>query len=171
MNCKFCTTPLGDDDFIVFCGVNCQLYYSIGVERMKTEKISLPEELFKAWLEDETNKVENMNLEELSIRIIELEKIKFEQNTRLSVAHIKRVKLQGANWIDNSKSISDPNFVVDYDKDPRKRKAPSEPRAKMSKEEKQDQLNDAAGIDAKKLKEAIKAKMLEIAARKKAEGK
>ena len=137
---------------------------------MKIDKINLPEELFKAWLEDETNKVENMTFEELSVRILELEKIKFEQNTRLSVAHIKRSKLQGADWAENSKAISSPNFVVDYDKDPRKR-GKSEPKPKITAEEKKAQLQDAAGIDPKLLKEAIKAKMLEIAARKKAEGK
>lgn len=137
---------------------------------MKTEKINLPEELFKAWLEDETNKVDKMSLEELSSRIIELEKIIFEQKTRLSVTHQKRIKLQGSAWSENMKAITDPNFVVNFDSDPRTRNK-KESKPKVSKEDKQAQLQEAAGLDPKKLKEAIKAKMAEIAARKKAEGK
>jgi len=122
---------------------------------MKVEKINLPEELFKSWLEEETATVDS--LDELGVhnRIIELERIIFESNTRLSVAHTRRIKLQGADWVANSKAISQPNFKVNFDGDRR-----AKPKvAKQSKEEKSQQLHDAAGIDRVKLKELIKKKM------------
>ena len=127
---------------------------------MKTERINLSEELFKSWLEDETNKVEAMTtVEEIQAHIMMLEQIVFEQKTRLSVAHQKRIKLQGPNWAENSKAISDPTFKVNYDKDPREKKE-SKPKApKLSKEEKQNKLMESAGVNVNALKEAIKRKM------------
>jgi hypothetical protein len=135
---------------------------------MKTETIRLPEELFKQWLEDEVNKIENMDLLGIENRILELQQIIFEARTRMSKAHEKRIKLQGKDWADNSKSISDPSFRVDYEADRRKEKAPSAPKEKKD-------LQAAAGIDKDKLKAIIQAKMLEkknaaIAAKKASEG-
>lgn len=127
---------------------------------MKSEKIQLPESLFKAWLEDETAKIAEMN-DALAIHnhIIGLEQTIFEAKTRLSVSRAKQVKLMGADWAENSRSISDPNFVVNYESDPRNKKEKSESKPRVSKEEKQANLHQAAGIDINKLKAAIKEKM------------
>jgi hypothetical protein len=129
---------------------------------MKTEKISLPEELFKSWLEDETNRVDKLTTEEIQGRIMELEKLIFESKTRLSIAYQKKIKMQGSDWALHSNSISAPDFRVDYEKDQRDRK-PKAPAIKQTKEEKSQTLQAAAGIDPEKLKAIIKAKMLEKA--------
>lgn len=126
---------------------------------MKTERVNLPPELYKAWLEEETNKVANLSATEIEGRILELEKMIFESKTRLSIAHQKRITLMGKDWADNSRAISSPDFRVNYEKDQREKK----PVVKKTKEEKAATLNDAAGIDTNKLKELIKAKMLERA--------
>jgi len=158
--CKYCGAEQEDEHY-VFCNTNCQEFYFLGVEKrakMKTEKVSLPEELYKSWLEDETNRIETMNAEQIQERIMELEKIIYESKTRLAITHTKRIKLQGADWVSNSKAISDPSFKVEYDKDVRKRPSPGQVRA--TKEERQTQLHEAAGIDKEKLKALIKEKML-----------
>jgi endogenous inhibitor of DNA gyrase (YacG/DUF329 family) len=160
--CKFCGEVREDEDeYLIFCDGKCQELHILGVERMKTEKINLPEELFKSWLEDETNRVDKLTAEEIQGRIMELEKIIFESKTRLSIAYQKRIKLMGSDWADNSKAISSPDFRVNYDKDPRKKD--STPVIKKTKEEKAASLQEAAGIDPAKLKEIIKQKMLERA--------
>jgi hypothetical protein len=167
--CKFCLSPTEDENY-VFCDMQCSEFHYLGVERkMKTDKVSLPEDLFKSWLENETNLIESMTAEQIQDRIIELEKIIFESKTRLSVTHQKRIKLQGADWAANSKSISAPDFRVSYDKDVRKRPTPST--VKATKEERQAQLQDAAGIDKDKLKKLIKEKMLAKAREAMAKGK
>jgi len=126
---------------------------------MKSEKISLPEELYKSWLEDETNRVDSLSAEQTAERIMELEKIIFESKTRLSIAYQRRIKLQGADWADNSRAISAPDFRVNYDKDQREKR----PTVKLTKEEKAVRQTEAAGINPEKLKELIKQKMLERA--------
>lgn len=159
--CKFCGTET-EDEWYVFCDGRCQEFYILGVEKMKTEKISLPEELFKSWLEDETNRVDKLTADEIQGRIMELEKLIFESKTRLSIAYQKKIKLQGSDWATNSNAISSPDFRVDYEKDQRDRK-PKPAGPKQTKEEKASTLQAAAGIDPEKLKAIIKAKMLEKA--------
>ena len=157
--CKFCLAET-EDFYYVFCDGKCQELYILGVERnMKSEKISLPEELYKSWLEDETNRVDSLSAEQTAERIMELEKIIFESKTRLSIAYQRRIKLQGADWADNSRAISAPDFRVNYDKDQREKR----PTVKLTKEEKAVRQTEAAGINPEKLKELIKQKMLERA--------
>jgi hypothetical protein len=157
--CRFCQA-LQEEVYYLFCDVKCREFYILGVEmNMKSEKINLPEELFKSWLEDETNKIENLSAEEITERIMTLEKLIFESKTRLSIAYQKKIKLMGSDWAANSVAISSPDFRVNYDKDQRVR----EPRIKQTKEEKAAKQTEAAGIDPVKLKELIKQKMLERA--------
>lgn len=157
--CRFCKA-LQEDVYYLFCDAKCRDFYVLGVEmNMKSEKVNLPEELFKSWLEDETNKVENLSPEEITERIMTLEKLIFESKTRLSIAYQKKIKLMGSDWAANSVAISSPDFRVNYDKDQRDRT----PRLKQTKEEKAAKQTEAAGIDPVKLKELIKQKMLERA--------
>jgi hypothetical protein len=157
--CKFCNAET-EDIYYIFCDMQCQEYHFVGVERkMKSERINLPEELYKSWLEDETNRVDALSTEQVGERIMDLEKLIFESKTRLSIAYQRKIKLQGADWAENSKSISSPDFRVNYEKDQRNR----EPRVKQTKEEKAAKQTEAAGIDPQKLKELIKQKMLERA--------
>lgn len=157
--CKFCLAET-EDEYYIFCDAKCRELYMLGVERnMKTEKISLPKELYQSWLEDETNKIEPMNATQIEERIREIEQLIFESKTRLSITYQKRIKLMGADWADNSRAISAPDFRVNYDKDQRDRT----PKVKMTKEEKQTRQTEAAGINPDKLKELIRAKMLERA--------
>ena len=126
---------------------------------MKSEKIELPKELYQSWLEDETNRVEALTLEQIQARIFDLEKIIFETKVRVSIANDKKMKLIGKDWANNSRAISSPDFRVNYDVDQRERT----PKVKQTKEEKAAKQTEAAGIDPVKLKELIKQKMLERA--------
>lgn len=128
---------------------------------MKTEKIELPKELYQSWLENETNTIEAMDATQIEGRIRELEQLIFESKTRLSITYQKRIKLMGADWADNSRAISAPDFRVNYDKDQRART----PTVKKTKEEKHADKMEAAGIDPNILKELIKKKMAERASK------
>lgn len=159
-HCKFCGEET-EDIYYVFCDGKCQEHYFIAIERgyMKSEKVELPKELYQSWLEDETNRVDTLSLEQVQARIFDLEKIIFETKVRVSIANDKKMKLIGKDWANNSKAISSPDFRVNYDVDQRDRT----PKVKQTKEEKAAKQTEAAGIDPVKLKELIKAKMLALA--------
>ena len=158
--CRYCKA-LQEEVYYLFCDVQCQDFYVLGVEmNMKSEKIDLPEALYKSWLEDETNKIVDMDLIQIEQRILALQTVMFEARTKLSITYQKKFKLLGSEWADNSKAISSPDFRVNYDSDQRTKR---EPRLKMTKEEKDASRTEAAGIDPVKLKEIIKRKMLERA--------
>lgn len=119
--------------------------------------------LYKAWLEEVENEIQNKDIKQIEEYILMHQRMAFKEKVQIRVAHAKREKMLGREWHDASKNLSDPNFKVNFDADPRKETKARAP--KQSKEEKNTALLTSAGIDMEALKANLKAKMLEKAAK------
>jgi hypothetical protein len=110
-------------------------------------------ELYKKWLEGKTVTIEAMKtVEDVHKRIIELQEVKFYVNREWALLSDKTDKITGrkgiAPWLkeERDKLITDPNFKVNTEAEPR----PKKPKSKASYD-----LQNLLGIDIKELTKAV----------------
>lgn len=121
-------------------------------------------DIYNAWVKDKMQTIEAMTtIEEIEARIVEIAKIEFFAKSEWKLLHDRNDVLTGRRsiptWLKNERArlITEPNIVIDYEKEPR------EKRASKPKGPKEDSVKKLLGIDSSELKKQIqqmKAKKL-----------
>jgi hypothetical protein len=136
---------------------------------VEKHKIDIPVELYTKWLNDELVKLNEMDIEAIEARIIQLQTETFEKKTQLGAAFKVRLEKLGQDFKAGRDSlITEPNFQVLFQSDPRTKTTTrsSEPRIvkpKLTAQQKTKKLLDDSGIDLI----ALRAKMAELKKEKK----
>lgn len=123
-------------------------------------EIKIPKDLYVSWLNDELAKLQDLSLDEVTNRILELQKLSYEVRTRLGRAfEMREVKLGADFKASRDSLITEPNFKVTMEGDPRdkKPKVKVEPKPRKTKAERDAALFDDLGIDMDALAASIAA--------------
>jgi hypothetical protein len=114
-------------------------------------------DIYNAWVKDKMQTIEAMTtIEEIEARIVEIAKIEFFAKSEWKLLHDRNDVLTGRRsiptWLKNERArlITEPNIVIDYEKEPREKKKSSGPKAP-----KEDSVKKLLGIDSSELKKQI----------------
>ena len=173
--CKTCLTSI-QEVWYTFCTVSCaslwhnfyegisltKEYNLVFVEKRMGNPYEVDKEMYIKWLEGKTPTIESMETrEKIEERVAELLKIQFfaKEELRLLAQHFDKVsgKKGIPPWLkaERDKLITDPNTKVNWDGEPRPKKA------KKTKAEREDELKALTGFDMSELAASIKAKKAE----------
>lgn len=129
-------------------------------------EIKIPKDLYISWLNDELELICDLSLEEVTQRILVLQQLSYEVRTKLGKAFEIREEKLGADFKKRrDELVTEPNFKVTMEGDPRFKTKSDRPKVKVEKKSKADRNADlfgSLGIDMDALTAAIKAKKEEI---------
>ena len=149
--CAMCEIETGDI-YYIFCSIECQRSWCFLKESKLEDKYQVDLELYKQWLMDRTQAIENMTREDIEKRVHEIIEIQFYANRETAMLSQKWDKLNGRKgippWLkaDRDKLITNPSISVNYDGEPRKRD-----KVKKDKVKKVYDLNELVGVDMEEL--------------------
>lgn len=154
--CNTCGIATGDI-WYVFCGKECSDIW-VFLKEKDMGHFDVPEDLYKQWLMDKTQAIEDMKTkEEVEARIVEIWRIKFFANKEWAMLFNRADAIMGKNamgkWVkeERDKYITEPDIKIERNGEPRK-KEPKEKKAKY------DLIGSLTDIDINKELEEIRAR-------------